>query len=64
MNVPSNNEIEAMTLMERAEKKATSFNFFGLAGSQSSKFEEASDMCAKAGNLFKIEKKCNNISRY
>ena len=69
LNVPSNNEIEAATLLERAEKKvclqyiqififkATQFNFFGLMGSKSAQFEDAADMCAKAGNLYKIEKK-------
>jgi len=56
--VPSNNEIEADTLMERADKRANAFTFFGLAGSQQSKYEEAGEMCAKAGNLYKIEKKC------
>lgn len=58
LDVPSNNEIEASTLVERAEKRAASFSFFGLGGSAQSKNEEASEMCAKAGNLYKIEKKC------
>jgi hypothetical protein len=58
MNVPSNNEIEAATLVERAEKRINSFSLFGLGGSTQVKCEEASEMCAKAGNLYKIEKKC------
>ncbi|KAI3635482.1 hypothetical protein MIR68_006120 [Amoeboaphelidium protococcarum] len=56
-SIPSNKEIEAQTLLERAEKKVNSFGFFGLGGSRESKLEEAADMCAKAGNLYKIEKK-------
>jgi alpha-soluble NSF attachment protein len=57
LEVPSNNEIEAMSLLDRAEKKATEFTFFGMAGSAASKAEEAAEMCSKAGNLLKIEKK-------
>lgn len=55
--VPSNNEIEAEALLERAEKKSKAFNFFGLAGSKQSQNEEAAEMCSNAGNLLKIEKK-------
>jgi hypothetical protein len=58
LNVPSNKVIEADTLLERAENKANSFTFFGIAGSKQSNIEEAADMCAKAGNLYKTEKKC------
>jgi alpha-soluble NSF attachment protein len=57
MNIPSNKEIEAKTLIERAAKKVGEFNLFGLLGSRESKMEEASDLCAQAGHLFKIEKK-------
>ena len=58
LNVPSNKVIEADTLLERAVNKANSFTFFGIAGSKQSNIEEAADMCAKAGNLYKTEKKC------
>lgn len=59
LNVRSNNEIEAESLVDQAEKKSTAFSFFGLVGgSQQSRYEDAGDMCAKAGNLYKIEKKC------
>lgn len=37
MSVPSNKEIEAQELLERADKKATSFSLFGLLGGQQSK---------------------------
>lgn len=57
LDVPSNNEIEASTLMERAQKRATEMTLFGLMGSREMKLEEAAEMCAKAGNLYKIEKK-------
>lgn len=59
MQVPTNNEIEAERLLERAEKKATGFSILSFLGgsSQSSKFEEAAEMCSQAGNLLKIEKR-------
>lgn len=61
--VPSNKEIEANTLLERAEKKANAFTLFGLSGSKTANTEEASDMCARAGNLLKAEKKCQLTCR-
>lgn len=48
---------EARELLEKASRKNSEFTFFGLVGSREAKLEEASDMCAKAGNLYKIEKK-------
>lgn len=54
--------MEAEQLLERAERKATEFNFFGLAGSRESKLEEAAEMCARAGHLLKIDKFCTVFS--
>ncbi len=63
-SVPSNKEIEALTLLERADKKANAFTFFGLTGSKQSQLEEAADLCARSGNLYKTEKKCEFVIKW
>lgn len=45
---------EAEALIEKAEKKLNSFGWFG-----GNKFEEAGELYTKAGNSFKLAKKCN-----
>ncbi len=58
LQVPPTKVLEAQSLLDQAEKRANAFTFFGLAGSTQTKLEDASDLCAKAGNLLKTEKQC------
>lgn len=50
-------EGKARELIAKAEKRLASWSLFG---SSSSKFEDASEMYAKAANLFKVSKACES----
>ena len=46
-------EREASALLAKADKKATTFGWFG-----SNKFEDAAELYTKAANSFKLAKRC------
>lgn len=46
-------EREALALLAKADKKATTFGWFG-----SNKFEDAAELYTKAANSFKLAKRC------
>lgn len=46
-------ELEAYSLLEKAEKKAKSNSWFS-----GNKFEEASELYTKAANMLKVARKC------
>lgn len=54
-NNNNNIELEALSCLEKGDKKATSFSFFS-----GNKYDEAFECYTKAGNLFKQIKKCTH----
>lgn len=49
-------EQQARDLIAQAQKKLTSWSFFG----PSNKYEDAAELYEKAGNMFKLAQQCKN----